>query len=216
MLLIALVALLVLIPAMRRNPGLGVVAGLAVVGLVLWQRGEGLAAIGLIPPTDWAGTIQSSLFFGALLALLSQMLIDPLVERLTGKPHDISAVEGIRGNLVALLSILLAVWVLVALVEEVLFRGFMMNELARVLGAGIPALAFNLLVTSALFGLSHWYQGPSGVWSTGILGALLGLLFISSGFNLWLPILAHGVIDTILLAFIYLNIDEKLKHFLIR
>jgi membrane protease YdiL (CAAX protease family) len=40
----------------------------------------------------------------------------------------------------------------------------------------------------------------------------MGILFIWSGYNLWLPILTHGFIDTVGLTMIYLNADKKLKQ----
>ena len=69
-----------------------------------------------------------------------------------------------------------------------------------------------MIISSVLFGLAHWYQGKSGVLSTGIVGAVLGILFIASGFNLWLPILTHGFIDTVGLFLIYVNADKTLKE----
>ena len=215
-LLIVLVSLAVVLPAMRRSPGLGVIAALVVVAASMWLRGDTLASFGLAAPPDFAATLWRALLAGSLLALASQMVIDPVVEKFTGRPHDISAVDAVRGNLANYLLSLVAVWVLVALVEEFLFRGFLMGELINLLGRGPAALAAALLISSTIFGLAHWYQGASGEWSTGILGVLLGLLFIWSNFNLWLPILAHGIIDTILLGFIYLDKDQQLKHIFIR
>jgi len=40
----------------------------------------------------------------------------------------------------------------------------------------------------------------------------LSFLFIASGFNIWLPILTHGVVDTIGLFLIYINADKLLKE----
>jgi membrane protease YdiL (CAAX protease family) len=101
--------------------------------------------------------------------------------------------------------------VVVVFLEEIIFRGYMMGEIARLIGTSQLALAVNLMLSSVLFGLAHWYQGKSGALSTGIIGALLGMLFITSGFNLWLPILTHGFIDTIGLLLVYLNADRFLK-----
>jgi uncharacterized protein len=88
----------------------------------------------------------------------------------------------------------------------------MMGDIAELFGRSKPALAGNLIVTSILFGLAHWYQGRSGALSTGIIGVILGILFIASGFNLWLPILTHGFIDTVGLFLIFINGDKFLKE----
>jgi uncharacterized protein len=74
--------------------------------------------------------------------------------------------------------------------EEFLYRGFSMAALSRV---GIPAWAI-VLLTSALFGLAHAYQGRGGIVGT----ALLGVLFAISRliFNSLAPaIIWHAAVD---------------------
>jgi len=124
----------------------------------------------------------------------------------------VHVVEGVRGNWKALLSWLVLVWGVAALGEEVLYRGFLMSQIIKLLGSSLLALLLNVLITSIVFGLSHSYQGRSGPWSTGIIGACLGVLYILSGFSLWLPILVHGVIDTVSLIVISLGADKRLKE----
>ena len=58
--------------------------------------------------------------------------------------------------------------------------------------------------------MAHWYQGKSGALSTGIISIFLGLIFIYNQFNLWLPIIVHGFIDTISIFIISLGYDKKL------
>lgn len=142
-----------------------------------------------------------------MIQFFSAVVFDPIIRYLTDSPIDLSPFDHLRGNLQALLTWLLIVWLLVVFVEEIIFRGFLMLELKRLLGDSRVGLLINLTLTSVLFGLAHWYQGPSGILGTGIVGFLLGWIFIRNGFNLWLPILVHGFIDTIGLTMIYLNAD---------
>jgi membrane protease YdiL (CAAX protease family) len=145
------------------------------------------------------------------LSLLSIMLIEPLIESITKQPHDVSIVEGVRGNWKSLFSWLVLIWGPVAFGEEALYRGFLMSQLIKLLGVGFPALVVNVLFTSIVFGLSHSYQGRSGAWSTTIIGACLGVMYNLTGFNLWLPILVHGVIDTVALILMSRGADKRLK-----
>jgi membrane protease YdiL (CAAX protease family) len=69
-----------------------------------------------------------------------------------------------------------------------------------------------VLFSSTLFGLAHWYQGPSGVLSTAVVGVFMGIIFIWAGFNLWVVIFTHAFIDTISLVLVYSNQDRKLKY----
>lgn len=193
-------------------PGIGVILALVIIGVVLWLRRSGLHSIGFICPVSWMKTLALGLILGTLFQLASLVLLDPLIEYITNTPTDLSEFESMRGNAGVLLNWLLVVWILVVFVEEIVFRGFLMTELKKLLGEAPTQLYMNLILTSALFGLAHWYQGPSGVLSTGIIGLVLGGIFIRSGFTLWLPIFVHGFIDTLGLTLIYLNADSYFKE----
>jgi membrane protease YdiL (CAAX protease family) len=75
------------------------------------------------------------------------------------------------------------------IVEEIVFRGFMLWYLQHFMGIW-PAVA----VSSLAFGLAHSYQGLAGIVRTGLAGAVLGVLFAISG-SIWLPIAAHILVD---------------------
>ncbi len=209
-LLVALIVLLI-IPALRKLPGLGVFPTVIIIVLVVWQRGDGWISLGLLPPQSWVRTILMSVAFGTVIALSSTIFIEPLSERLTGAQLDLSALGPIRGNLTAALAWISAAWFVAATLEEIIFRGFMMRELARVLGTGFLANSLNIVTTSIVFGLAHWYQSRAGALSTGLISLLLGTLFIWNDFHLWLLILTHGVIDTVGILLIYVGWDNRLK-----
>ena len=50
------------------------------------------------------------------------------------------------------------------------------------------------LVGAAIFGFAHLYQGAAGVIGTGMIGFLLGAIYLLSG-TLLLPIVLHTLID---------------------
>jgi membrane protease YdiL (CAAX protease family) len=209
---ILVVSVVLALTSLKRSPGAGVIVAILVIALLTWQRGEGLESLGFRQPDSWAGTILLSLGLGMLLALASTLVIEPLTDKLTGEPIDHSLFDGIRGNIGAFMKLLLVVWVLVAFLEEIIFRGFLMSELARWLGKGLGGTALNLLFSSTLFGIAHWYQGKSGALSTGLIGLVIGVIFIAGGYNLWLPVLTHGFIDTFGLGLVYINGDRFLKE----
>ncbi len=210
--LVVALSLVVILPGLLRAPGPGIVLGLLIVGVATWLRPGGLARLGLEPPASWAVSALAALGSGAGITLLTVGAIEPLVERWTGVAHDWSVVEGVRDSWGTLFQVVVMVWIFVAMIEELMFRGFLMLELKSLLGSSPVGLAINLLISSGVFGLAHAYQGPSGVWSTGLVGALLGGLFLASGFNLWLPILTHGFIDTFSLILMRLGWDRVLRR----
>jgi membrane protease YdiL (CAAX protease family) len=58
-------------------------------------------------------------------------------------------------------------------------------------------------VISALFGFSHYQQG--GIIEEGSDGLILGLMCLAYRRNLAIPIVAHGVCDTIDIALFFLG-----------
>jgi hypothetical protein len=214
LLLILIITAALILSGVKKQPGLGFLVALPLVGLVLWQRGDGLAALGLRPPESWLRTLGWALLFGILLQGFSLMILEPLVERITRTPFDYRLLDDVRGNWKVFLQWMVVVWIFVALLEEVLFRGFLLGEFTRVLGTGLPGLTLSGLLSSVIFGFSHWYQGPSGAISTGVIGMLLAVIFIGSDFNLWLPIFTHGVIDTVGIALIALEKEHMFRRVL--
>jgi Type II CAAX prenyl endopeptidase Rce1-like len=90
-----------------------------------------------------------------------------------------------------------------AVVEELMMRGLL---LAAGLSVGLPAWAV-VLLTAALFGLVHLYQGWFGVVGTGFMGAVLALSVLMSGsllfavaFHLLLAMRALVVLVTVAAA----------------
>ncbi len=73
--------------------------------------------------------------------------------------------------------------------EELLYRGYLIGYLTHWMPG--PAAA---LVTSVIFGVGHAYQGPRGMFTSGLLGLAFAGLYLSTG--TLLPAMAlHAVLD---------------------
>jgi len=48
--------------------------------------------------------------------------------------------------------------------------------------------------------------------ATALIGALLGLLYLRSGRNLWVVIICHALVDTVALTAIYLGRASAFLH----
>lgn len=87
-------------------------------------------------------------------------------------------------------------WTLVAttagLVEEIVYRGFLLFLLSS-LFPDLPVF-WCILISSALFGLAHTYQGLSGILKTGAVGLLFALVYACTG-SLLPGILLHFIMD---------------------
>lgn len=211
-LLILVTSALLIITGLKKRPGIGILATIIIISINLWLRGDSLTALGFSLPSNWGATILQGLVYGFAIYLLSAAFIDPLSEKLTKTTHDHSAFDNIIGNWKAFIHLLVMVWIFVAIIEEGVYRGFLMTEVSKIAGTGLGATIFIVIFTSIIFGISHGYQNHCGMWSTGIIGVLLGCVFILSNFNLWVAIFAHGFLDTIALGLIAIDRDKYISQ----
>ena len=77
--------------------------------------------------------------------------------------------------------------------EELVWRSYLVTRIEEVTDSTIQAI----VLTSLLFGLNHLYQGPMGVVSATLIGAMYASVF-SVTRRLWPIALAHGLYDLIL------------------
>jgi membrane protease YdiL (CAAX protease family) len=184
-----------------------VLIALSLIRLVLWLRRSSWREFGLKKPQSWPQTIL--LAVGGLITIFIVVRLSmPVVTRITGEPVDRTPFDVLRGNVPALIFGLLVVWTLTAFGEELIFRGYLMNTLARVLGNKNGGWIFACIVNSILFGIGHTYQGISGVILLGIVGFLYALFYLGSGRNLWVSILMHGMYDTLAFLVIFFSQDK--------
>jgi membrane protease YdiL (CAAX protease family) len=153
----------------------------------------------------WVATCLAGIAAGAALECFHLFVSTPALAALTGAQPDLSEYRILSHNLLLALIGLGFGWTFAALGEELVYRGYLMNRLAD-LGRGTRgAWIVSLLLTSALFGFGHAGQGMTGMLEEGLAGLLLGLLYLASGRNLAVPIIAHGVEDTIDVVLLYLG-----------
>ncbi len=187
---------------------LSVAAAWAVIGLLLRLRGRSWKTVGLKRPWAWKRTWTISLAGAGMLYVLVRLIKEPIA-RLTGRPLDISLFETLRGDPAALVSGLLIVWSIAAFGEEMVFRGYVFNRIALLLGATKTGWTAGVCLSSLIFALGHLYQGPTGM----ILSLTAGLVYCGAylldGRRLWAPILIHGLYDTGALLILYLGLDRS-------
>lgn len=178
---------------------------LALGWLSLWLRGVGWKGVGLARPASWGRTVALGAAVGVFLQVLSEFVTEPLLTAITHQPTDVSEFRPLVGNVKLFFLYLVVVWTLAAFGEEMTYRGYVLNRAAD-LGDRRPwAWIAGLLFMTVLFGFGHSYQGLTGMLDTGIHGLLLGALYLASGRNLWVCIIAHGVTDTVALIMVFLG-----------
>ncbi|WP_158786951.1 CPBP family intramembrane glutamic endopeptidase [Granulicella sp. L46] len=171
---------------------------LLVLGWIsLRVRGVTWSSIGFSRPTSWRGVLAYGVAAGLAMECLELFVTQPFLMRLLHTPPDLSVLSGLRGNVILLAVVLLLTWTLAAFGEELVWRGYILNRVADVISVRRLRWPVAVLVSSAVFGLAHFDQGWTGVIENAIDGALLAGLYFASGRNLWVPIIAHGVTDSL-------------------
>ncbi len=171
----------------------------------LWLRGERARAVGLAFRSDWGRTVLLGTGAGIGYQCFSLYVAEPAIARLTGNLPDVSLFAPLEGNVHFLLISLAVAWTLAALGEEFVYRGYLLTRIARALGDTRPAWLGALASTSILFGMGHGYQGVSGMITAGLGGFVFGLLYLATGRNLWVSVIAHGTMDTVGFLLLFLG-----------
>lgn len=178
---------------------------LPLVWVMLRLRGEPWSAIGFARPARFGWSIVAGVVAGVLIELFAVYVATPWISTFLGVEPDYSDLKDIRGNLPMLFLFLGLSWTLATFGEEICFRGFLMKRLAQVFGESRVAWVASLLLSSVLFGWGHTEQGVSGWIQEGLSGLWLGILFLSAKRNLVVPIVAHGVSNTLAFVLIYVG-----------
>ena len=186
--------------------GLGYIFGILMALTAFWAGKFKWSEFG-VGKFNVGRTIIRAMLYSVGIFLLVDLAIQPIVEQSFGE-IDLSALDGIRGNLVSYLLFIGFMWVVAAFGEEFLYRGFFMQRLAGVLGDTDRAWLISAVLISALFGLAHSYQGLSGVIATGLIGFIFAMIFYRNRKNLAQAMLTHGFYDVIGITLIYLEKDR--------
>lgn len=175
-------------------------------------RGRGWRSVGFTRPASWTRTLITAVLAAVALQLASEYVTEPLIVWFTHRPTDLSSFKPLVGNVKLLLVGFALVWTLAAFGEELAYRGYLLNRFAD-LGAGTPAAWIaSVLVVSGLFGVGHFYQGPTGIADTTFTALVMSGLYLAAGRNLWLPILTHGISNTIALLLVFFDLVPELRQ----
>lgn len=183
---------------------------LLTVWVGLRVRGQGWRHLGLARPAGggwrrWVRTLLQSLAVFVVAAaafIVGSMIMGPLAG---SAGAEMGGYDYLRGNLPMLLLALAAVYVVSSLGEEVLYRGFLITRLEELAGDGKSATAVAVAVSAVVFGLVHFDWGLVGIVQTTLMGLALAMAFLLVRRNLWVLVLAHAYMDTLLLVQLYLE-----------
>jgi CAAX protease family protein len=168
-------------------------------------RGLRWKDVGLNRDQPFLKVLVIGVLAGIGMEALELFATQPLLTKLLNKGPDLDEFRRLIGNTTLLVIAITLAWVLAAFGEETVWRGYLMNRFADIFGRSTSAWIAAAILTTFLFGLAHFPQGSTGVIENIIDGAILAGLYFATGRNLWAPIIAHGIQDTVDVLLIYLG-----------
>jgi membrane protease YdiL (CAAX protease family) len=175
---------------------------LALVSLIaffLWRNHEAKNRIG------WRFRGSRDILLGVLLfaavflaaGYLDQLLLAAGLSAPTTQLPKFLTAQGPAEYLLAFLLV-----AVVAVAEEVIFRGYMILRLTEITRSSVAAI----LLSSVIFALGHGYEGTVGVVTVGFMGLAFAIVYVWTG-SLAAPILMHFLQD-----FVGIILLPLLKH----
>lgn len=199
-LMAAIACLMPLVPVLLW-PGMGILASIALtaIGLAFFKRSR-KAALAMV----WKSRVLSILLgiaVGGAMAWGIANVVRPLVEGWFGKGVDIGGLDQVAGNPL-FFAITFAIALGSAILEEIIFRGYVVGWGAQIFGKGFAPLL--MLLSTAVFGWAHMDYGMSGAIVTGFAGFVLGTLYLLCGCRLLPSIAAHMTFNLVGSVALYL------------
>ena len=184
---------------------LGYVLAILLGGFILQRQGSSWGDIGLRQPPNWVRTILLGVgaWIGALVIfVLVQNLAIGVMTALGATPAaiDESRFSSVIGNLPFLILMVTLAWTTIAFGEELFYRAFIISRLMDHASMG---KVITILLSGTLFGIVHFAEGPIGVLSNGAFGILFAWIYVHSERNLWITIVAHGLLNTLRFILLY-------------
>jgi membrane protease YdiL (CAAX protease family) len=179
------------------------VGGLIAVGtytaVALLHGSVSVQSLGLSVARSWAWTIGIGAGWLVLMLAYSPVA-DWIAARIVSAPPALGAFRGLKESRSKLVAGIAVAWILGGLLEEVVFRGIVLQSIQAMLSPWIAAPAavgVAVLGAAAAAGVMHLYQGPRAALIITQLSVMFGALFVASGYDLWAVVLCHGFYDTI-------------------
>lgn len=190
-----------------------VVVPLGAVLVLLWVRWSRTPwhEIGYVRPKSWIGGLAIGIALGIAFKLLMKAVVMPLL----GADPINQAYHHLVGNL-AMLPAAVRAMIAAGFGEETVFRGYLFERLGKLFGPSLSARIAIVLITSALFGLSHYAdQGLAGAEQGVIVGLVFGTIFAVTG-RIWMLMCAHTAFDLTALAIIFWDLEADVARLLLK
>jgi membrane protease YdiL (CAAX protease family) len=174
--------------------------------LSLWLRQITWKTVGLNKPGNWFLTFVIGFVVGILAVLIGILVISPLFRLVGQTPPLTDTLSSLQGNLPLYIGLLISTWLLAAVLEEMVYRGYLLNRLTDIFGHSTRGWTISVIISAIMFCLAHGRYEPQFLFTSFLAGIFEGWLYLTSRHNLWLPIVFHGVTNSISITMVFLSL----------
>ena len=184
---------------------MGYVLAILLGGYILNLQNSSWKEVGLQRPSSWAKTTLSAVgaWVGALVIfiLVQNIVVGVMIAAGTvPMAIDESRFNSVIGNLPFLILMVTLAWTTIAFGEELFYRAFLIS---RLMDHAQTGKWIAILISGFLFGIVHFAEGPIGILSNGAFGILFAWIYVRSNRNLWITLIAHGLLNTLRFILLY-------------
>ena len=173
-----------------------------VIDFILRARGKDIFMFGLSRPKNWIKT--AGLGLGLSVILLALWIIMWYGEIVITGDEPATYFDIIRGNgLLYFFAMTAVAWASACFAEEVIFRGFFMNNFMELFGGGKVAIPIAVVLQAGLFTGLHGTDTLLGLVPVFVTGLFMGGLYFRIGRKLWPLIIAHGVVISVYFTYLF-------------
>jgi len=183
---------------------------LAIVFTGIKLRGEGLSHFGFsFKRFNWKSGFKT--FYQSLvvfmLAMAGFVIGSIIMANITGIPEtsDMSGYDYLKDNYWMLLLTLGGTYIVASFGEEVIYRAFLINRISELGLSSKTGKILTIIISAVIFGFAHYTWGPMGIVQTAFMGLALGICYLYFKKRIWMLILAHAYMDTILMLQMYFS-----------
>lgn len=171
--------------------------------LISYGQFKSLAELGFKANYSLKKILLISLVLFVAVEVFVDFFLQPFINWVTNEPQNYGAFDVIKGNRSIYLKYFFYTWISAAFGEEILFRGFLFQQFKIIIPEFKYKLALIVLLSSVLFAIPHFYLGWSGILFTFLFGIIFSMIYIKYHYNLWIPIIVHGIVDSLFITMAY-------------
>ena len=172
----------------------------------------GFRRIGMSKPASLSQLLVNSMLLAVCFYLASKTMLGPAAKLIASHFGNAPGVtDGVDFTDWRVYLAYLGIAIFTAgFLEEILFRGYLLQRLEARLPLGAASLHVAFLISNVSFALWHGHAGLDSVIFAFLMGSLISAVFLLIGRRLWPIIIAHALYDVMVISLRFFQIDVPL------